>query len=393
MRAGLAQGYIMTKLSYRTLPARLGAWLLVSCLIAVPSFSLADDQVGGSRAAGMGGAGLALPLDIAQNHRLNPAMLGFATARLSFQYPSFGYHLDGLSLSDIKNKFGDLGTSGVDRNKLIAVAQELGGGQKTLGVDATLGVEYGGFSLDGDGSVNITTVPNQALINDSKAGVLSNLNDQLDAFGITDYEIGLSYGKMLQTTTGNLSVGGTVKYVKAYYSHQYVSGETITTGSGSVVAAPEMNGANDISQSSAGMDAGLLFSAGKNANVYYGMTITNLIEPNIGFARYVPVTDPETGATTEVRGAEVNPFQRSVNLGVGGVVDGKILLAADMYDVGNATGNSELRLGAEYAIAHGFAVRAGYNSATGFTVGFSVLGINFAYAANSQLSVSLGVKF
>ena len=341
----------------------------------------------------MAGAGLALPLDIAQNHRLNPAMLGYGSAKFSFQYPSFGYHLDGLSISDLQNKFGNIGQGGVDSNKLITVAQTLGDGQKTIGVDTTLGFEYGAFSLDGAGSANITTLPNSSLVSDTKSGSFTNLNDQLDAYGLTDYEIGVSYGKLLQTTTGHLSVGGTIKSATAYYSHQYVNGTAITTGSGSTTTAPEMNGANDVNQTGVGADLGVLYDAGKNSNVYYGLTVTNLIEPNVSFNRYVPITDPNTGVTTEVQGDSVKPFQRSINAGVGGVVNGKILLAGDMYDIGNHAGNSQMRFGAEYAFGKGLALRGGYNTETGFAVGFSVLGINFAYASNSQLSVALGVKF
>ena len=383
----------MNRPSYRALPLNLRLAFALSLTAAIPSLSPADDQVGGSRAAGMAGAGLALPLDIGNNHRLNPAMLGYAQARLSFQYPEFGYHLDGITLSDLQNKFGNLGQGGVDSNKLISIAQTLGDGQKTIGVDASLGIEFGGFSLDGDGSANITTVPTQALVADTKAGSLTNLNDQLDAYGLTDYEVGASYGHLIPTTTGHLSIGATLKSVTAYYAHQYVNGSTITTGSGSTIAAPEMGGADYLKQSGVGADLGLLYDSGKNSNVYYGMTITNFIEPNISFTHFVPVTDPNSGATTETQSNNIDPFRRTFNLGVGGVVNGKILLAADYYDIFNQNDNGQLRLGAEYAFGHGFALRGGYNTTTGFTVGFSVLGINFAYASNSELSAALGVKF
>ncbi len=375
----------------RPLARKWSAGLIVTLGLALPSLSVADDQIGGTRSAGMAGAGLALPIDIGQNHRLNPAMLGYSRARLTFQYPSFGYHLSGLTMSDIKDKFGNLGKGGVNDDKLVDIARTLGSRTTSLGVDLSLGIEMGGLSLDAEGSANISTVPNPYLVTDSQNITPTDTRDQLDAFGFTEYQVGVSYGKVIKTSNGHFSMGATVKAVTAFYAHKFVNGTTITTGTGPVASGPEIGSGDYNKQSSAGVDLGFLYDAGANSNVYYGMTITNFVEPSISFTHFVPVT--AGGATTEVRGDNINPFKRSYNLGVGGVVGGKILLAADLYDFGNQNGDSQLRLGAEYAIGHGFAVRTGYNTITGWAVGFSVLGVNFAYASNSQLTAALGVKF
>lgn len=383
----------MSKHSKRLKVAKLSIPLSVLFSASMPIICQADEGIGGTRAAGMGGAGLALPIDIAQNHRLNPAMLGLASSRFSFEYPNFGYHLDGFNISDLQSKFGNLGNGGLTNSQLTTVAQDFGESRKEVGINLGIGAEYAAFAVDMTGSANITTIPNALLEQDVRSGTAAsnfNANDQLDAYGLTAYEVGASYGKVLQTTTGEVSVGTTLNYAGAYYSHQYVSGTTISSG-GNATPGTELNGANYLNQSGVGLDVGALYDAGKNSNVYYGLTVTNLIEPNISFSRTTPVTSG--GVTTEVTDSNVEPFKRSVNVGVGGIVEKKILLAGDIYDVGNNTGSQQLRLGGEYSFGSGLALRGGYNSLTGFTVGFSVLGINVAYASNSLLTVATAYRF
>jgi hypothetical protein len=120
-------------------------------------------------------------------------------------------------------------------------------------------------------------------------------------------------------------------------------------------------------------------------NVYVGGTIDNLVKPSVGFTRTMPNSD----VITET----FNPFATVTTVGAGAMVGQNILLAADVYDVFSDGIGRELRLGGELQINHLAAVRGGYNSRSGFTLGASVMGFNFSIAGREPLVVSTTIRF
>ena len=125
-----------------------------------------------------------------------------------------------------------------------------------------------------------------------------------------------------------------------------------------------------IQRSALGADFGALASFAKLPNAYFGVAVRNAVEPNMTFVRTGP--DADFPLRRDLR-----PFKRQI--GVGAAYVGKRYLAAlDVVDIGDHAGAQAVRVGAEYSINKLFAVRAGYDTLSKFTVGVSIGGLNAA---------------
>lgn len=366
---------------------------------------------GGTRVAGMGGAGLALPFDVVDNNRLNPGMLGYGPKRVALEEPGLDFDLGGIDYNKVRDDFNNV-SGGVtsNTNSLFSLGAILGTQQRDVALDFYGGVYIEGFAINGLASAAVETRPNAQLEAFSANPSSENLpsNAQLDVYGLGYYTYGLSYGHMVQAKGGTaspLSVGASVNIYKAYYSHQQgvYTGYNDSTGSfsGSFTADPTDMGTstNDVSKSGMGIDIGALGNSTSKTPIYYGVVIHNLIEPNIKFNEdYIPTGSaaPE-GATagTPYSGTprSIDPFKRRFDLGVGSSLNNKLLVAADWDDVGNGEGIQELGLGGEYKIFGNTAIRAGYNTLEGFTLGASIVGINLAVSGRRSLVLGAGVHF
>ena len=111
---------------------------------------------GGTRVAGMGGAGLALPFDVVDNNVLNPAMLGYGPHRLALSEPSLDYDLDGLSIDKVGSDFSGIGNGGVSAGKIANLAQDFGQRERDVAFDVTAGIYAYGFALNGIGQAQVS---------------------------------------------------------------------------------------------------------------------------------------------------------------------------------------------------------------------------------------------
>lgn len=358
--------------------------LIAIALSILPAFATADLTFGSGRASGMGNAGLAVPYDWLYSGRLNPAIYGLAPESFRLQIPGLSYRLQGLNFDEFRDFAGSINDAGIDENKVSELARTIGDENSEFGAGVGLGIFTQGLMLDFGGEAVAMTRPNATLRNWVQTGSQGNVpaNSRLDAYGVGGYEIGAGYGRRLNTP-GNydIAIGARAKFVKSYYTHRFVDSAAIQNNAGSALA-PEMNGKDSLDENGFGLDVGVVASTSKTEGLFFGATVENLIEPKVTFDGTLPGGSPGTST--------VRPYRRSFNVGTGYLTPNKFLLAADFYDVFNGAGTQEFRAGAEFKSTSWFAVRGGYASRSGFTVGLGLGSINLAYSSDlpSQLSYS-----
>ena len=340
----------------------------------------------------MGGAGIALPLDVYQTHRLNPALLGFAGRKFRVGVPYVGYHTDNVSLGTVNDLIGDVNNGAVSDDQVVRIARKYGSDVKELGINGGGGFSYGGFALSGRVEANVRSVPNQVFRDFLATGDddynNAPLNSRVDAYGLGFYEGTASYGHEIPIgkRKDRLSLGASVRAVTAYYAHKIADVTAIATGNG-VRNGSELSNASDdvIQRSGVGADFGALVSLGSVPNAYFGLSVRNAIEPDVTFVRTAPDTDFPLMR-------DLRPFRRQIGVGAA-LVKKRYLAALDVVDLGNHADAQAVRLGAEYSINKLFAVRAGYDSRAKFSVGVSIYGINAALNANGTTSIVQQIRF
>ena len=347
----------------------------------------ADWVLGSGRAAGMGNAGLAVPYDIVHSGRLNPAIYGLASGSAKFEAPRISTRLKNIGFGDLADFSGSISSGGFDSNDLSTFARRLGDENVQFGLGANLGIFAGGLAVSAQGDALASTVPNAALqtwVQGGAAGVPPGAA-QLDAYGLGGYELGFAYGRRFNTA-GNmdLSIGVRAKVVRSYYSHYSVNSTQIENGlAGS--PAPEMGGSATLSKDGFGLDLGVIASASKNQGFFFGAVVNNLIEPDTSFAGTFPNSVPGLN--------EIKPHTRTVSLGTGYMSTNGFVIAVDLADAFNSAGSQELRAGMEWAMGKSMALRAGYSSRFGGSVGLGFGGFNIAYGGNSSGQLSYALRF
>jgi hypothetical protein len=354
-------------------------------LAMLPAIGRADFQIGGGAAPGMGKAGLAIPYKLAGSGKMNPAAYGLLDGKLKFTWPSFRFRLQGINFSDLEDFNGTVGDGGFDQNELSRLARQFGDESIEFGAGADVALSFGGFAFSFSGDGHAFTRPNadlQGWVQSGSAGA-PPLASRLDAYGVAGYEFGVAYGRRIRSKEwGGISVGARAKFVRTYYSHQFVTGTDIATNAGGR-PAPEMGGQDVLDETGFGLDLGVIASREKDRGWFYGATIDNLIVPNVKFSATDPLGAP----------GESKPYKRAFNLGSGYLIPDRGYFALDWADLGNGAGKQELRMGGEYWVTRGFAVRAGYASRVGYSVGVGLGGFNFAYSRNLPGQFSYSLKF
>ncbi len=363
--------------------------LTILASLGFSALASADVTIGGTRSQGMGGAGLALPFDIGNNYRMNPAFLAFGPKAPTLQWPQFGFKLNGISFGDVSDVVGKLSNGGLDSDGVLTLARDYANSNKVVAVNTDFGVQFAGFAIGVRGELGINSRPNQQLQNWAAAGGdTSNvdLGSRLDAYGYGYQQVDIGYGNTVKTKAGKLSIGFNGKRVKSYYAHKFADKDTIQNNDANGV----QNGsgiAQDFAESSSyGMDIGLIYRLPNADDVFFGAVIENFIEPGIVF----PFEAPGGGSLIAAGGFD--PYKRTISAGFG-MSKGKLMMAADFIDLGNSAGRQEVRYGAELALTRGFAVRAGYNSRTAFSYGLSLGGLNVQIGGQAPLTLASVIRF
>ena len=119
---------------------------------------------GGTRVAGMGGAGLALPFDVVDNNRLNPGMLGYGPKRIALEEPGVDLDLGGIDYNKVRDDFSNF-NGGITNNtsNLLNLGTILGTQQRDVALDISAGIYAYGFAINGLGQAQVETRPNGPL--------------------------------------------------------------------------------------------------------------------------------------------------------------------------------------------------------------------------------------
>ena len=367
----------------------LGALGLIATL-SLPASALADGEydIGGRRASGMGGAGLAAKRDAAYRGFRNPAAYGLSDS-FRILTPTLGYHMSGLSLSELRDNLGSAASGVLDSGTLGVFARTLGDERARFGAVGDAGLNFSGFHVGVSGFATVMTVPNAALQTWVAGGsVLADFafTERLDGYGLGTMSYDFAYGKAMDPQNGRQSsIGARVRIVRSYYSHHFADAASIdpVAGTGGSTPGAEMGGSSVISKSGMALDVGYLTDLDESGSLTGAFVIDNLIEPSVGVAAAL-----QGGGTSTV-----HAFRRSYSVGIAMQPSKELLYALDLIDLGNNAGVSELRFGAEFMATGAFGVRAGYAGRTGWSVGATVLGIQVSYSKELPLGLTTQFRF
>ncbi|MCG9895306.1 MAG: conjugal transfer protein TraF [Fimbriimonadaceae bacterium] len=352
----------------------------VACLT---SPALADLGLGGSRSAGMGGAGLALGNDPEGPGARNPAWYAL-NPRNRFSFPNLRYTFDGIGWGELDDFFGSASSGALDSDRLGELARTFGHRDVRFGLGLGFGFQAGSFGLDLRADGNGLTTPNASLAGWVAGG--SNLaavpaDARLDGYGLARLELGLSLGQKLDVPIGDLAVGGRLKITRSYYNHSFAGQAEII--SGTATGAVEMNGQDVLEETGIGLDLG----ANLEPSALPGLSLTvvwnNFIEPSNRINASVPFSLTREG---------VKPFSRSLDLGAAYRL-GPITGAFDLIDVFSEAGPRDVRIGGEAALGRLLAVRTGWSSLFGPTIGAGIGGFNISYAQRLPLQAGYAIRF
>jgi len=358
----------------RALP--LAVLLVVGFALSRPAG--ADITLGTSaRNVAMGGAGLAS--GDTQTATANPAFLADSGVLVGIIWPSVSTGTG--SATGLVDAIKLIGGAGVDAGKAWKLLRENGQQPTTVDISAQAGLALPRADLLASSTMRAEVTPNADFSNWLASGMTGDLPDtaraDVYAGGMTALpSLGIGFHlPEFRGLPGTTSVGIRVKPTNVYYSH-YIFDPADLDGT----PAPEMGGKRYLKNSSLSADAGVTFVPRGAANLHLALTVNNLIEPKA--VRF--------SAPSERFGDEKQLAPRTVSLGSAWET-ANFTLAADMVDITGNAGSSQLRVGGEYRLPGGIALRGGYNTQDGLTagIGLGALGIAFSHAMPVALSSSI----
>ena len=210
---------------------------------------------------------------------------------------------------------------------------------------------------------------------DAQADIYAGGLTSLPSFGV-GVKLPFIGGKI-----GSVAVGVRARPTKAYYSHYIVDSEALLTGNARPAA--EMGMDDYRSETSLSADVGMIYKPAIMPNLRLALVVNNYIEPK-------KITLDEL-APLDLYHQQLAP--RSMSAGAAFVTK-SITLAADMVDLTQVFGKTELRIGSEVRLSGSkLALRGGYNSLSGYTVGMGVGDFAIAMSKESPLLLSQAIHF
>jgi hypothetical protein len=368
------------------MPRMLGRFCAVVIILSISCIvSRADVIFGGNaRDIAMGGAGVAIVDKTERSTQLNPAALALFNRRVRVaMLPNVGLRVSGVPLrAAYEHLFGN-----PDQNDAVSLARDFGSKNSEFGVGLGWGARIGHMDARVEGTALARILPNTALQTWSKNanGDTTQLtgNERADMLGAAVYSLP-TVGIAERISPGGspilVEAGTRIKLQRAIYSHYIVSSANIANNT-AATPAPELNGGTTITKDGIGVDFGLLAHPRNHSGFSAAIVVINLIEPRFVFNG------------TDQNGAAVKYDFQPRSMVVGSAYEsGRLLFAADAVDLTRAYGNVQGRIGAEYK-TRGIALRAGYASARGFTVGFGWGYFDIAFGARAPLGLSQTLRF
>lgn len=342
-----------------------------------------DFTIGYSKVSGMAGAGLALRHEGTGAYPRNPAGLAYMQ-KFRLTNLDFGYVLDGIKFSEVGDFLDSFDKGGLNPDDLSTIAKSFGDEETNFGLNARLGAGSSGVNVGIEGNALVRTTPNAALQQWVKSGA-NPANPvpgmRLDGHGYGYSSINVGYGRPVTTKDGtNMAVGAQARILRTYYTHHFATQNQIINGGST--RASEMGNDDVLSKTGVGIDLGWYMETLGDHKVELAAVFANLIKPNVGFDG----TEPGTLAQTTI-----DPFERSLNLGVGYTAEQGTVFAADVINIG--TRNSDVRFGADHPFSEKFGLRAGYSGRGGFTAGFTAFGVSLTWGTTNQFQAGTFFRF
>jgi hypothetical protein len=326
-------------------------------LLALPLLVLAgaaqaeDITVGGdARAFAMGGAGVATNASGGGATRNNVASLAFDRGNIRVYTPNIGIRQQGAVSQnkglDYLLGLGSLGSAA----KLI---RDFGSTDSSFALNASAGLRVGHLEIltNAVGNGRVTRQGNGAQV-------------QIDgAYSLPS----IGFASVIPGQKGRmkLAIGGRVKYANVVYSRLLVD------ANGNATPAPEMNGRETDTTQGVAADLGLMWKE-DDGPLSLGISVSNIIRP---------------------RGSNPNAATLVTAASAGlGYVTKNATFAVDVVDITTVSGNAQVRTGAELIVG-GLPLRAGYSSATGFTYGTRLLGLDLAFSKRAPLEIGRTIRF
>ncbi|GBC92826.1 hypothetical protein HRbin15_01303 [bacterium HR15] len=360
----------------RRIALALLGWAAMSCW--------ADISIGGSVNKGMGGAGLAILRDPASQSYLNPAAIAYVRGfRLGMG--NFDIGAQGAALDDLFDALEFRQGSGVDIDKGARLLRRFADEDTRMTLQGDFGLIVNGFGLSVGGVMDARFLPNASLRNWARTdGNPANIpNDArgdiiaLAAVSLPD----VTGGIRLPLQGGELAIGARMRTLRVFYTH-YFADEQALRDNGSAARAPELGGRDFMERRTTGVDIGFIWKPDSTIPYTLALVVENLVEPDVR----IDATDRNGNPI------RLQPLRRAVHAGFAMETGTGTLFALDIIDIGNRTGRSELRFGAEQRLGP-LILRSGYASRTGWTAGLGIGGFNFAYSQEFPLSVSRTLVF
>lgn len=326
----------------------------LSALIVASSSGVAradDFTIGGdARAFAMGGAGVATNASSGGATRNNVASLAFDKGNVRVYAPNFGLRQQGAVKKDKGLDYllglGSLGSAA----KLV---RDFGATDSTFGLNASAGLRVGHLEV---------------LTNAVGVGKVRRNGNQADVQIDGAYALpSVGFAGVIPGQKGRmkLAVGGRLKYANVVYSH------LIVDSNGNATPAPEMNGRETETSQGVAADLGLMWKEDEGP-LSFGIAVSNLIKPR----------GSNPNASTLVTAASVGA----------GYVTKNATFAVDLVDITSVSGTAQFRTGAELIVGK-LPLRAGYSSATGFTYGTRIFGLDLAFSKRAPLEIGQSIRF
>ena len=369
----------------RRVSALLGLTLLGSLSARANDLTFGGD----ARAFAMGGAGVASMAgtrDSSMGSRSNPAGLAFASGTMRFHFPNIGVRSEGgVTLGKAASYLLDSGSS----KDATQLARDFAARDSTIGLNASMGLRVGPVEVLGSGVAKGYVLPNAALKSWSGSGSVP-ANSRADVVAAAVYslpQIGVA-AKLPSTNDArpfNVAVGARLKYMNAVYAHYFAEKAALDSNT-DASRAPEMNGKDTLSKKGFGADLGVMLESRTIPGLSGGLVVANLIKPKFQFTGQFGANASGGGGTRVY-----DLLATTASAGVGYQKAGTTLVA-DLVDITGAAGTAQLRAGVEQKLGP-LAVRAGYNSANGYTYGLGVFGVDIALGNRQPLEVVKTMRF
>ncbi|MBS1713023.1 MAG: hypothetical protein JST30_01665 [Armatimonadetes bacterium] len=351
---------------------------LAAAACAGPDFTL-----GYSKTSGMAGAGLALRYEGTGAYPTNPAGLAYMQ-KFRLTNLDVGYVLDGVNFREANDLIKNSSKGGISPDDLSQIAKDFGGHDASFGLNARIGAGSSGINVGFEGKALARTTPNAQLKQWADAG--ADVNNpvpgmRLDGhgYGYTSFNVG--YGRPVTTKDGTaMAVGAQMRFLRSYYTHHFVDQNQILNGGST--AASEMGGDDVLSKTGVGVDLGWHMESKGDKRVEYAVVLTNLIKPNVGFE------GTEPGSLTPTT---IDPFERSINFGIGFTGEKGQVAALDVINVG--THYADVRMGVDVPLSQQFGARAGYSGRGGFTAGVTLFNVSLTFGTTNTFQAGTFFRF